>query len=260
VLHITWYWQKRAASTMWNELSSYARLRQYSHVVRKYRFTMKVITATTIICSIFYLNGYGQQKLTKEEILKTWKGWGNEQYSRNQITNADSILNVFLTKLSDSLEAEKVDSIIIFSTALPGYYSQSSCDTGMIVTSFAIWTKNGSTRIRQMQGVCTSEILNDTLNLFDYFENKRDTLDSEIFMPVILSAEKKRYGTISFQATSIDHEPNYSFYFNINGYKKSFHFCESFLENDKGLFMQHNRSLLAYRWWQNIKNKVEKQN
>lgn len=36
ILRTTWYWQKRAASTRWNELSSYARLRQYFHVVRNH--------------------------------------------------------------------------------------------------------------------------------------------------------------------------------------------------------------------------------
>ena len=34
-LQLTWYWQKRAASYMWNKTLSYARLRQYYHVLGK---------------------------------------------------------------------------------------------------------------------------------------------------------------------------------------------------------------------------------
>lgn len=163
------------------------------------------------------------------------------------------MLNTYLIKLSDSLEAEEIDSIIVFSTALPGSSSHSNCDTGMLVISFAIWTKDSRTHIRQVRGVWTPEIINDTLHLFDYFQNKRDTLESEIFMPVILSAQRNRDSSITFWENSIAHEPNYSFYFKIHEYKKSFHFCESFLESDEGLFKHHNLSLLVHRRRQSIK-------
>ena len=219
---------------------------------------MKLVASIILILSQFDIHAFGQRNLTKDEILKYWNLPSDKRKDSNIVVDSDSALNVRLINLVDSLQESKVDSLIIFSTAYPGYVSTSKCDTGMFpITSFVIWNKDGLTHIRKLQGKCISEITKNSLHLFDLFDNKRQKLESEIFMPVIFCGQMNKDGTVSYSYSWIDHEPNYSFYYNIDGNSNSFHFCQSYLENKKSLFWNYNLSLSAYHWWKQVKNEID---
>ena len=76
------------------------------------------------------------------------------------IVNSDSALNVKLSKLVDSFQTNNIDTLLIFSTAYPGYISSSKCNTGMFpTTTFIIWNKDKVTYIKKLKGNCLSEII-----------------------------------------------------------------------------------------------------
>ena len=218
-----------------------------------------------IIIIYFLINGYlfGQRKLTKDEIIKDWNlSSDNRTKDSTIIVNSDSILNVRLTELIDSLQANNIDSLIVFSTALPGYISISNCDTGVFpITSFIIWTKDNISHIKRIKGKYLSEINKDSLTyLFNFYNKNSKEMESEVFMPIILSAQMNKDKTISYSLISIDPEPYYSFYYRIGKHSKSFHFCQSYLDNKKGLFHNYNLNLLAYQWWRQVKREIDKIN
>src|SRR5579871_1217907 len=218
-----------------------------------------------ILISIIFLliNSYlfGQRKLTKDEIIKDWDSSSdNRTKDSSIIVNSDSILNVRLTERIDSLQANNIDSIIVFSTASPGYISISKCDTGMFpITSFIIWTKDNISHIKKIKGSCLSEIKKDSLTyLFDFYGKNYKKIESEFFMPVILSAQMNKDKTTSYTWSSIDHEPNYSFYYRIGKRHKSFQFCQSYLDDKKSLFHNYNLHLSTYHWWRQVKQEIDK--
>ena len=219
-----------------------------------------------LIGIIFFLISshlFSQQKLTKDEIIKDWNLSSSSQTKDSSIiVNSDSVLNVRLTKLIDSLQANNIDSLIVFSTALPGYSSISKCDTGMFpITSFIIWTKDNISHVKKIKGNCLSEINKDSLTyLFDFYGKNYKKIESEVFMPIILSAQMNSDKSISYSTSWIDHEPNYSFYYKIGKHQKSFQFCQSYLDNKKSLFHSYNLNLLAYRWWRQVKREIDKIN
>lgn len=218
----------------------------------------------TLITVILFLTcGYvfGQTKMTKNEILKNWNlPSNNHAIEPNVIVNSDSILNVYLTKIVDTLQLAKVDRLIIFSTALPGYISTSKCDTGIFpITSFVLWNKDEITHIRKVRGNCSSEISKDSLQyLFNFYEKNHLKIESEFFMPVILAGQMNRDKTVSYSMRWVDHEPNYSFFYKIGKYYKSFQFCQSYFDNKESLFHDYNLHLSAYHWWRLVKQEIDK--
>ena len=212
-----------------------------------------------LIIIIFFLTNdhvFGQRELTMIEILRNW----NLERNSNVIVNSSSTLNNRLTKLADSLQLEKVDSLIIFSTALPGYSSTSKCDTGIFpITSFIIWCKDNITHIKKIRGNCSSENNVDSLSyLFNVSNEDYQKMDSEFFMPVILSGWMYKNKTVSYSMSWVDHEPNYSFYYRIGGKGKSFQFCQSYFDNRESLFRDYNLNLHTYYWWRLVKQAVDK--
>jgi len=222
---------------------------------------MKHITA--VIALLFLTNNYafGQRSLTKEEILNYWN-LPSEKQTRDPIAivNSDSAMNVRLSKFVDSLQANNIDSVIVFSTAYPGYISSSRCDTGMFpITTFIIWNKDKVTYIKKLKGNCLSEVtISSSAHLFDFYSNNSPKLQSEFFMPVILGGQLNKDKTISYSMSWIDHELNYSFYYKIGQHHKSFHFCQSYLNNKESLFKDYNLSLSVYKWWQQVKQATDK--
>jgi hypothetical protein len=218
-----------------------------------------------IFINIFFLlinsHLFGQQKLTKDEIIKDWNlSSGSQTKDSSIIVSADSVLNVRLTKLIDSLQANNIDSVIVFSTSLPGYISISKCDTGMFpITNFIIWTKDNISHIKKIKGNCLSEMNKESLTyLFDFYGKNYKKIESEVFMPIILSAQMKKDKSISYFTSWTDHEPNYSFYYRIGKHQKSFQFCQSYLDNKKSLFHNYNLHLSTYHWWKQVKQEIDK--
>jgi hypothetical protein len=218
-----------------------------------------------IIIIILFLtnnNVSGQKSLTKEEIIKYWNASSNEKNEDSAIiVNSSSGLNVYLIKLVDSLRSCKIDSVMVFSTAYPGYSRiLNTCDTGIFpITTFVIYNKYGLTHIKKIKGACFFEISKlSSSHLFDYYNTNKDELKSEIFMPVIFSAQINKDKTISYTWSSIDHEPNYSFYYFIGGNIRSYQFCESYIEDKKSLFYDYNLNLAAFHWWQLVKTEIDK--
>src|ERR1700729_3593322 len=143
----------------------------------------------------------GQKSLSKAEILKHWiHDTSKEKRGSSWIDHPDSMLNVRLTALVDSLNQSKIDSILIFSTAWPGYISTSKCDTGIFpITTFVIWNDRGLTSIRKIRGQCRSEMVKDSrLQLFDSYAEHQQKLDSEIFVPVITSGQINKNKTVTY--------------------------------------------------------------
>jgi hypothetical protein len=217
---------------------------------------------TTIIAFLLISSQiFGQRELTKEEIFKYWNlTSGKNSPDANKIVNSSNKLNVYLTELIDSLQAKKIDSVIIFSTALPGYSSLSKCDSGMFpVTAFILWNKENATDIKKIKNNCTTDIKSYSLiDLFGFYDKNRQKIESEVFMPVILSGQMNKDKTVSYTWSSVDHEPVYSFYYKIGNHKKVFHFTQSDIENKKSLFHEDNLGLAAYHWWQLIKQEIDK--
>jgi len=217
----------------------------------------------TLIILLFLTDDYafGQRSLTKEEILKNWNS-PSERQTRDSISivNSDSALNVRLSTLIDSLQSNNIDSVIVFSTAYPGYISSSKCDTGMFpIKTFIIWVKDKVTYLKKIKGQCLSEIsTSSSLHFFDFYNNHSEELQSEYFMPVVLGGQLNKDKTMSYSMSWIDHEPNYSFYYKIGRHSRSFHFCQSYLDNKESLFKSYNLSLSAYKWWQQVKKATEK--
>lgn len=222
---------------------------------------MKLIAAVIVLLFLTDNYAYGQKSLTKEEILKYWNS-PSERQTRDSIAivNSDSALNVRLSKLVDSLQANNIDTLLIFSTAYPGYISSSKCDTGMFpITTFIIWNKDKVTYIKKLKGNCLSEITKiSSSHLFDLYSTNSQKLQSEFFMPVILGGQLNKDKTTTYSMSWIDHEPNYSFYYKIGQHSKSFHFCQSYLDNKESLFRDYNLSLSAYKWWQQVKKATDK--
>jgi len=216
------------------------------------------LASITFISLFLYINVEGQKSLTKDEILNSWISQNGN--NSKAIVDFDSAWNARLEMFLDTLQTNKIDSIIIFSTAFPGYSSASKCDNGIFpITTFVIWNKNGKTSIMKIRRRCLSEISSDTsLNFFDFFNDNYKQLKSEYFMPVILGAEMNKDKSITYSYKWVDHEPNYSFYYTINGNSRSFHFCQSYIENKESLFRVYNLGLASYSWWQEVKNQLEK--
>lgn len=222
---------------------------------------MKFIAAFILLLFLTDNHAFGQRSLTQEEILRYWNS-PSERKTRDSIAivNSDSALNIRLSKLVDSLQANNIDSIIVFSTAYPGYISASKCDTGIFpITTFIIWNRDKITYVKKLKGNCSSEfITSSSANLFDFYRDNSQKLQSEFFMPVILGGQLNKDKTISYSMSWIDHEPNYSFYYKIGQHGKSFHFCQSYLDNKESLFKNYNLSLTAYKWWQKVEKVTEK--
>ena len=221
---------------------------------------MKLVIIIITLILVNY-NVCGQKSLTNQEILRYWNASVNKT-NENSITivNSSSALNTYLKKLVDSLRSNKIDSVIILSTAYPGYINTSKCDTGMFpVTTFVIWNKNNLTKIRKIEGSCLFDVIKyPSLHLFEYYGNVKDKIKSENFMPVIFSGQINKDKTLSYSMSSIDHEPNNSFYYIVGSASRSFQFCESYITNNKSLFHYHNSNLTAFHWWQLVKNEIDK--
>ena len=200
----------------------------------------------------------GQRNLSSGEILHYWKSSHNKMNEdSNMIVNSTSQLNVSLHRFIDSLEAKGIDSLIIFSTDLPGYSSLSKCDTGIFpMTTFIIWDQNGINKIRKIRGACLSDIKCPQLHLFDFYKDNYSELKSDFSMPVIYSAKMIENNTISYSWSDIDHQPMYSFYYKIGKIGKALHFTENEITNKESLFLNYNLKLATYHWWQMVKKAI----
>ena len=222
---------------------------------------MKILVLAILLLFLTTVHLYGQRSLTKDEILKHWSLPSDEQIRDSiGIVDSDSTLNVRLVELVDSLQTKKIDSVIIYSIAYPGYFSMSKCDTEIFpITTFVIWNNGGVTYIRKLQGNCLSEITKDSSShLFDFYNDNYQKLKSESFMPVILSGRINKDKTVSYAMSWSSDEPKYSFYYKIGNNSKSYHFCQSYLDNKESLFHDYNLTLSAYHWWQLVKLGTDK--
>lgn len=198
----------------------------------------------------------GQRSLTKDEIMEYWKAHSGRVGDSSEIVNSDSGLNVYLSKLVDSFQVNNIDSLLIISTAYPGHMRTSKCDTGIFpITTFILWNKNKITHIKKLDGKCSSErTINTPVQLFDFYNEHSQQLQVEFFIPVVLGGQISKDSTTSYSMILIAHEPSYTFYYKIGQDSKSFQFCQSYLDDKRNLFIDHNLSLAAYTWWQLVKN------
>lgn len=228
-----------------------------SCICKNYEHFMKSTTLFLVLVFISITNISGQQKLTKEQILKYWLK--SEKPLTNDIlinTRFDNNLDHKINKFIDSIKNKNIDSIIVYSSAYPGYDVNSKCKSGFFpIYTYIIWKIFGETKIQKIEGNCNFNVaqLNST-EMFDFYETNHMRLKGEFFMPVILGGQKdKKKQTVSYSFTSIDHEPSYCIFYSIDANHRTLKFSESEIQDKKSLFYEHNQKLVAIEWWKIIK-------
>jgi len=214
---------------------------------------------SVILSTLFFLllsKTDGQKNLSKDEVLKYWIKTEKQSDNSSLInTGFDKVLDCKINSFLDSLRNKNVDSLIVYSSAYPGYSGYNKCDSGLFpMYTFIIWKIADETIIQKLQGGCNFNIAKLKSNeLFEYFETNRTRLNKEFFIPVILGGEIDVNQKVSFSITFLDHEPNYCIFYSIGKDNKIVKFTESDIENKSSLFVEHNLKLAAFKWWKIIK-------
>ena len=111
----------------------------------------------------------------------------------------------------------------------------------------------------KLKGHCLSKISEaSSKNLFCFYNTNSEKIKSELFHQVILDGHINETKHVALTMEFVDHEPKYSFYYNITSDRRSFHFTQSDLDNKEGLFHDYNLGLASYTWWQIVSKELEK--
>jgi len=218
------------------------------------------VTLTILSLFCIYNISNGQKQLTTDEIFKYWtldKTRNSNKSDGIQIMGSDTVLYQKTKQLIDSLHSSNIDSIIIYTIGLPGYFASGKCLTGSYpITSHIIWKMNNEVFTQMFEGKCSSKISKiSNSELFTFYDTNISVMMTETFMPRIYGAELSN-NNVHFSMTFINHEPQYSILYKIDRKFKSLNFTESDLEDEKSLFHNHNLNLKGYTWWTMIKKEL----
>jgi hypothetical protein len=215
----------------------------------------------SIVLTLLLVGGYAQEKrlLTPAETLKYWRLPSWQQPTDSLVVDGDSVYNLRLNTLIDSLRLNNIDSVIVYSTQYIGYVSMNTCDTGgSPIVTYIIWNKRGTTFIKMIQGRCSVDVSKaSSVNLFSAYANNQTKLRSEYFMPVISKAWLNKNQRVSYLLSMPEHEPNYSFFYKVGKDSRCFRFSKSYLEDKESMFHNYNLALKAYAWWKMVKKEVD---
>ena len=209
-----------------------------------------LIFASFFICTF---NSKAQQKLTKEEILSSWN------YPEKSLKSRDLVSFSFSTDVSnrtryiiDSLEHQKIDSVLIYSKHYPGsFLINKPCFTiSHSEYTYIFWKSNDSIKLKALAGNCEKDtFFLGSIDIITYLGVQKSKISSECVMPVIFEAYREKNNIVKYSMSTIDHEPNYSIIFKIDKMYKIVSFAESYLENKKSIFWDYNLNLKSIELW-----------
>jgi hypothetical protein len=216
---------------------------------------MKAIFIITLLSVLSSSIVIGQRNLTKDEIFQSEiKSNKYRQLPKDSIRFSwDEAINDKIHHLLDSLQSQKIDSLIVYSIAYPGYSGKlDPCISSYPNSTYIIWKNNGLIDLLRLNGKCQSEAIRIKQDsIFSFYNSNYQELKKEEFMPIILGA-RIIDSVIRVSMSHTSHEPKYILFYEMGEYHKKFDFTESDLEDKKSFFHDDNLSLKAYYWWQII--------
>lgn len=222
-------------------------------------------TIFIIILSHFLFTAFvsGQRSLTKEEIIKYWTTGDSNTSKVNtsiHIIANDTTLYKRTLKLIDSLHNQNIDSLLIYTIAYPGIFFLNSCRYSgeyPVITHF-IWRNKNETYTTKLEGKCNSNITKiEYSDLFSFYRDNISFIKNEFFMPLINGAQFIDDNRIRYFMTNVNHEANYSIYYETGGIFKGITFDESWVSNNETIFGEYNHNLRTYTLWEIIKRNIQ---
>ncbi len=234
----------------------------------------------TILIFFCQGTGYAQKEMTKEEILDYW---GKHELDKPNdsiiLVRFNDELNKKVENIIDSLNKEKIDSIIIYSIRYSGFYSMNSenvCVSKLYNPTdvYIFWKHYNQVYIKEIINGCDSitKKTNST-NIFDYYVVNQNIINKDIVMPNMYKCVLKEDSTIVFSLGSGNSESeiledkitdiseldlqNYSICYKIGDIFKQKRFTENDIANEKSLFYEHNKNLKTYKWFKLIRNFIK---
>lgn len=220
---------------------------------------MKAIFIITLLSILNSSIVIGQRNLTKDEIFQhEIKSNKYQQLPKDSIRFSwDEVINNKIHNILASLQNQKIDSLIVYSIAYPGYSGRlDTCISMYPNSTYIIWRNEGLIEMLRLNGKCqfkAIQIKQDSI--FSFYNSNYQELKKEEFMPIIFGAQIIDSVT-RVSMSHISHEPKYILYYEMGEYQKKFDFTESDLEDKKNIFHDNNLSLKAYYWWKIISRLV----
>ena len=229
--------------------------------MRKIKITlMKIISFLTATILLTNIVAVGQRTLTKEEIIADWKTSNELKHIQKDsiVVAGNSKVNILVHHILDSLQNEKIDSVIVYSIAYPGYSGKLSCISGYYpIETYIIWKSNNETNFEKLEGECRfQKIKVKSTALFDFYKTNKLVIENDFFMPIIYGGQIIDSNKTRISVSFTNHEPKYSLYYTIGQSYKIFDLTESDLTDKKSLFHFDNLGLATYRWWKLIAKQV----
>lgn len=219
---------------------------------------MKLIfTLNIVLLSILTsMTSYGQRKMTKEEIFKTWKGFQQEQ-------NWDSLFRFEIhgqtRETLDKLLRDGVDTLLVYSVSYPGSVElkKDPCSTRDPIMSYFFIQHQGNNYFKRVNGKCETAQFKTSDRLIKFMSSNYEKIKEEFFMNVIYGVEGQG-DDLHISGSLIAHEPKYEILLQLGNRFKYLRFTESELTDKKNLFYDYNRSLTSFKNFELIKSKIEK--
>lgn len=230
---------------------------QHFNFIRRETVTILMKTGlTTFGVLLFAIMSWPvfSQKLSKDEILN--------EYRSNQTTpSIDSIfrwdIHARTRALLDKLLKDGVDTLVVYSIGLPGYYAKNdSCSTIYPTNSYFFWKRNGKYLFSEIDGRCVSRVINGNSKVINFAIDNYVKIADEFFMEPVSSVERNG-DYLRVAGSSMDHEPKYSILVMIHDQHNYLTFTENGLTNKSSLFLDYNKGLNSYKLFELIKTQIK---
>jgi hypothetical protein len=199
---------------------------------------------------------HGQQNITPEEIIETWK--------KNQpCQNIDSVfrwdVHLQTRKTLDDLLSNRIDTLVVYSVSHPGYGrgDTDTCTTMYEVNSYFFWQKHGEYHLKKVHGQCESQQSQVDGEIIRFFVKNYQKIDEEFFMEAIYGVVKvgDRFRVKSHR---VNHEPKYSILLVLADMYKFLNFSENDLIDKQSMFFDYNQTLTSFKLFTLINSRTEK--
>lgn len=209
-----------------------------------------LIIYTILICTLHA----NCQAVSKTEIL-------NEFRKNRTIPKLDSIFHdeyhSGARETFDKLRKDNVDTLVVYLFDHPGHSLPTRNDTCTdIRNSYFFWKHNGQYRLSSdpkrcilLSGVSSKGIINFAT---DNFSRIKD----EFFMEAVFGAERNG-DKLNITESWVDHESKYALLVVVNGNYNYLEFTNNGLTNKKSLFLDYNKTLMAYKLFRLIDEELE---
>jgi hypothetical protein len=214
-----------------------------------------------LLCLLFYIfilqNLFSQQRLTKEQIL-------NEYRTFQTNPDIDSLfrwdIHIQTRAALENLLMSRIDTILVYSVCFPGsvLFRNDTCATTYPIQTYFFWLEKGRNFFKKIDGRCESEQSAVNGKAIEYLVDNYSTMSKEFFMGVIYSGEKIG-NKLQTSESFVDHEPKYSMLFILNDQHKYLTFTEDALKNEKSLFLEYNKALTSFKFFELIEKEIKKE-